>query len=87
MKNINYFRELTAEAIQQEAERREALTLDFIENRLAEEMGNAAKAGKDSYTCSKFANPSDVVWSIVVSHLELRGFGVKETDKSVTISW
>lgn len=87
MKNINYFRNLTAEAIQQEAERREALTIEFIENRLAEEMGDAAKAGKDSYTCSKMASPSDIVWSGVVTHLELRGFGVKETDKNVTITW
>lgn len=87
MKNINYFRNLTAEAIQQEAERREALTLDFLENTLMELMTSAAKMRKNNCICAKAAMPSDVVWDIVKTHLELRGFDVVETDKNVTITW
>lgn len=87
MKNINYFRELTAEAIVKEAERREDMTLHFLENTLMELMTSAAKSGKNKCTCAKVAMPSDVVWDIVKTHLELRGFDVVETDKNVTITW
>lgn len=87
MKNVNYFRILTDEALEQEAARREKLTIDFCENQLTEDMSNAAKAGKNSYTCSKLASPSGISWSVVVSRLSLRGFEVKETDKNVTIGW
>lgn len=87
MKTINYFRELTAEAINKEAERREDLTLNFLENTLMELMTSAAKMRKNNCTCAKAAMPSDVIWDIVKTHLELRGFDVKETDKNVTITW
>lgn len=87
MKTVNYLRKLTAEAIVKEAERREDLTLNFLDNTLMELMTSAAKMCKNSCTCAKAAMPSDVVWDIVKTHLELRGFDVVETDKNVTITW
>lgn len=87
MKNVNYFRNLTAEAINRKAEECEKLTLDFCENELTEKMEEAANKGKTRVNLTKIAHNCDIQWDIVANMLTNRGFDVCNGEETVRITW
>lgn len=87
MKNINYFRNLTAEAINRKAEEYEKLTLDFCENELMDVMADAANEGKTHVDLTKGFFNNKIQWDIVVNMLKNRGFEVCDGEKAVRIGW